>query len=93
MSQIEAVKYLRRTEASAYLRAQWGLSYSPSTLAKLACGGDAPTHHRCGRVVLYAPTDLDQWAAARIETAVPKKVAHVKRSLHPHALAEMAGAP
>jgi hypothetical protein len=85
MSQIHPVKYLRRTEASTYLREQWGLSYSPSTLAKLACGDDAPAHHRCGRVVLYAPADLDRWAAARIETPAPR-MTRTGRALDPSAL-------
>ena len=66
------VRYLRRFEASAYLREQWGLSYSTSTLAKLACGHDAPPHHRCGRIVLYDPANLDTWAAARITGPIAK---------------------
>ena len=59
-------RYLRRTEASAYLRERWGLFYAPSTLAKLACGDNAPAQHRCGRTALYTTAALDQWASTRI---------------------------
>jgi hypothetical protein len=53
-------KFLPRKDASAYLLATWGLKRSPGYLAKLAVTGGGPPFHKGG---LYAPDDLDGWAA------------------------------
>jgi hypothetical protein len=59
-------RYLRRTAASEYLAANWGVSRSPSTLAKLAVIGGGPTFRRAGRVPLYAKDDLDAWVRSKL---------------------------
>jgi hypothetical protein len=58
--------FLRRKEASAYLRRKFGLERAPSTLAKLAVIGGGPPFRRMNRVPLYAPADLDEWVASKL---------------------------
>ncbi len=53
---------LRRSEASKYLKDRWGIHRAPSTLAKLACIGGGPLFEKCGRMPLYTPDHLDQYA-------------------------------
>ncbi len=53
---------LRRTEASQYLRDEWGISRAPSTLAKLATIGGGPMFERANRIPLYTPEFLDEYA-------------------------------
>ena len=60
---MQTSKYLRRKDASEYLLAIWGLKRSPNYLAKLAVTGGGPAFHKGGRDPLYAPDDLDGWAA------------------------------
>ena len=55
--------YLSREKASAYLLSTWGLKRAVGTLAKLAVIGGGPAFHKAGRNPLYAPADLDTWAA------------------------------
>ena len=55
---------LRRVEAAAYLLERHGIRRAPATLAKLAVIGGGPVFHRAGRVPLYSPADLDQFAAS-----------------------------
>lgn len=55
---------LRRAEAAAYLLHKYGINRSTATLAKLAVIGGGPAFRRVGRVPLYLPTDLDDWAAS-----------------------------
>ncbi len=57
---------MNRKEASRYLAEKWGLSYKPSTLAKLAWNGEGPLYNRAGRRVQYLPADLDAWARQKI---------------------------
>lgn len=59
-------RYLRRTEAAAYVRLRWGMPCSRQWLAKLAVTGGGPVFRKAGRTPLYAPADLDAWAEARI---------------------------
>jgi hypothetical protein len=59
-------KYLRRTDAATYVRDIWGIPCSPKWLAKLAVVGGGPTYRKAGRFPLYAPSDLDAWASAKI---------------------------
>jgi hypothetical protein len=59
-------KFLRRGAASEYLKANWGVVRSPSTLAKYAVLGGGPPFRRDGRVPLYSSDDLDQWVASRL---------------------------
>ena len=60
------VRRYRRTAASAYLMEAWGLSYTPRTLAKLACTGGGPPMEYASRFPLYPQDGLDTWAAAKI---------------------------
>ena len=59
---IEKSRRLRRKEASAYLREEWGISRTPTTLAKLATIGGGPPYEKDGRIPLYTPPVLDSWA-------------------------------
>jgi hypothetical protein len=54
---------LRRAEAAAYLLEKHGIQRKPATLAKLAVLGGGPVFRRAGRVPLYSPADLDEFAA------------------------------
>ncbi|HZR89950.1 MAG TPA: hypothetical protein VFB02_24360 [Bradyrhizobium sp.] len=63
---MEHQTYLRRKEASTYLRDKFGLKREPSTLAKLAVIGGGPPFRLLNRVPLYTPADLDQWVASRL---------------------------
>jgi hypothetical protein len=58
--------FMRRNEASAYLREVWGLVRAPATLARLACVGGGPAFRRFGRWPVYTPTDLDVWVEGRM---------------------------
>jgi hypothetical protein len=53
---------LRRSEASAYLRATWGIERKPSTLARYACEGIGPKFEYVGRIPTYTPAALDTYA-------------------------------
>jgi hypothetical protein len=53
---------LRRRAASVYLLETHGIERAPGTLAKLATIGGGPVFQRVGRVPLYSPSDLDDWA-------------------------------
>lgn len=59
-------KFLRRKPAAEYLREHWGLPRTAGTLAKLAVIGGGPTFRKAGRIPLYAPADLDQYAEDQI---------------------------
>ena len=59
-------KYLRRSQAAAYVQTTWGIPCSPKWLAKLACvGTDGPPFFKAGRTPMYDPIDLDAWAKER----------------------------
>jgi hypothetical protein len=58
--------FLRRADAANYLQQKYGLRCAKQTLAKLAVLGDGPVFRNAGRVPLYAPADLDEWALSRI---------------------------
>jgi hypothetical protein len=60
------VRRYRRADASAYLKDNWGLSYTPGTLAKLACSGGGPPMEYASRFPLYPQDGLDTWAASKI---------------------------
>ncbi len=67
---IKKTRRLRRKEASAYLRDEWGLSRTPKTLAKLATIGGGPPFEKDGRVPLYTPPVLDAWARSQLSPLV-----------------------
>ena len=60
------LRFLRRSAASEYLDAAWGVHRAPSTLAKLAVIGGGPIFRRAGRVPLYSTEDLDKWVASKL---------------------------
>lgn len=55
-------KRLSRAEVSAYLKAKWGISRAPATLAKLACVGGGPRFESANRTPLYREMEVDIWA-------------------------------
>jgi len=63
-------RYLRRAEASAYLREQYGIRAAVGTMAKWAAQGGGPAMHYDGRFPLYTTDDLDAWARQRISRRV-----------------------
>ena len=56
---------LRRSEAADHISAKH-FPCSPKTLAKLAVVGGSPPFRKVGRIPLYAVSDLDEWAMAKI---------------------------
>ena len=63
-------KYLRRKEASKYLKEIWGISLNPNTLAKLAVTGGGPPFQKDGHFPLYTTPNLDAFAEARLSPEV-----------------------
>lgn len=55
---------LRRKEAAAFLTNR-GYPTAAATLAKLACTGGGPEFVSYGRIPLYAPAKLLEWALSR----------------------------
>ena len=53
---------MRSKEAAEYLKKQHGISRTPGTLAKLRCTGGGPLFEKDGRLPLYTPASLDQYA-------------------------------
>jgi len=66
----DKVRRLRRAEASKYLKAEWGISRTPNTLAKLAVIGGGPPMEYDGKLPLYTPNGLDAWARDRLSAPV-----------------------
>ncbi len=69
-------RYLRRADAAHYVREKWGQPCSAKWLAKLAVTGGGPIFRKAGRFPIYRPSELDEWAEARIgeprrSTSVP----------------------
>jgi hypothetical protein len=58
-------RYLSRSEASDYLKAQ-GLRVEKQTLAKYAVTGAGPAYRTFGTRVVYDPADLDTWIERRL---------------------------
>jgi hypothetical protein len=56
----------RRSEASAYLKENYGLSYTTATLAKMAVVGGGPPYHAGPRFPLYPEAPLDAWARQKL---------------------------
>jgi hypothetical protein len=57
--------FLRRRQAAEYLQARYGFG-AAATLAKGVVTGDTPRYHKAGRIVLYTPDALDEWARSKI---------------------------
>jgi hypothetical protein len=62
-------RFLRRTDAAAYVTDRYGFPCSRQWLAKLAVVGGGPVFRKAGRYPIYHPADLDRWATARIGPA------------------------
>ena len=64
-------EWLRRAEASEYLRTVHGVVAAPATLANWATRGGGPRYTRQGqRLTAYHRDDLDAWAATRMSRRV-----------------------
>jgi hypothetical protein len=61
---------LRRVVASTYLLDEWGLSRTPKTLAKQAVTGGGPVMEYDGRIPLYTPDSLDEYASRALSEPV-----------------------
>ena len=61
---------LRRVPASEYVESVWGIPCAPKTLAKLFSIGGGPLARLAGRIPLYDPADLDEWAASKLTRKV-----------------------
>ena len=63
-------KRMDRRTASAYLREQYGIRLSKSTLAKLAVNGGGPAYFKDGRYVVHDRVEhLDAYAVQRLGSA------------------------
>ena len=62
-------QFMRRREAADYLRSKYGFG-SSKTLAKAVVVGNGPEFRKCGRLVLYEPAALDEWAQSKISAPV-----------------------
>jgi hypothetical protein len=63
-------RLLRRSDAARHVTDNWGIPLSPKTLAKLAVVGGGPKFRKAGRTPLYDPTNLDEWARAKLSGLV-----------------------
>lgn len=63
-------KFLRRSEAAAYIRAKYLLPCADKYLAKLAVTGGGPKFRKASRWPIYEVADLEAWAEARISAKV-----------------------
>jgi hypothetical protein len=58
-------QYLRPPQAATFLRDNFGFG-APRTLAKLRVLGGGPPYRKIGRLVVYDPSDLAEWASAKM---------------------------
>ncbi len=54
------MQFMDRREAADYIRSR-GLTYSHTTLSKLATLGGGPIYRRFGNRAVYTQADLDAW--------------------------------
>lgn len=59
-------------EASEYLRAVWGVTRTPKTLAKLRCVGGGPAFRRFKQNVIYDKPALDSWALSLLSAPMSR---------------------
>jgi predicted trehalose synthase len=79
---VQADPLFRRVAAAEYLtRHYFPCAYR--TLSKIASvRSDGPRYRLAGRVPLYAKSDLDEWALARITVARTSTSAHSSHTAH-----------
>ena len=63
-------RLLRRLDAAQHVTNTWRIPFSPKTLAKLAVVGGGPPFRKAGRIPLYDPEDLDEWARSKLSDLV-----------------------
>jgi hypothetical protein len=63
-------RLLRRSGAAKHVEETFGIPVSPKTLAKLAVVGGGPKFRKAGRIPLYDPPDLDEWARSKLSPLV-----------------------
>jgi len=69
--------WLRRKEASQYLKEHYNISRTPGTLAKQASlGGGGPKFQYVGRHPMYPVDALDEWAQAQFSKVVGSTSEH-----------------
>ena len=68
---MEGTKFLRRKEAAAYLRENYGIA-TVSCLATYASQGTGPVMQYHGRIPVYPMEGLDAWAKSRMSTPVQR---------------------
>jgi hypothetical protein len=73
----DEANWFSRKDASAYLKARWGLSCVVYTLARYAANGTGPEYQRVGPRAVYAREALDQWAKTKL-TAPGRKAADLR---------------
>ena len=73
----EKTQRLRRDRASAYLKTEWGISRTLKTLAKEAVTGGGPAMEYDGRIPLYTPASLDEYAS-RVLSGPVKSTAELR---------------
>jgi hypothetical protein len=57
--------FLRTPAAADYLQSKYGIG-AAKTLNRYRVIGVGPPFHKFGRLVVYAPADLDAWAEAKM---------------------------
>jgi hypothetical protein len=66
---MEVQKNLNTRDAAVYLQNQCGIPVTPGTMEVWRCLGRGPRFRKVARWVLYAPMDLDRFAAGQtVET-------------------------
>jgi hypothetical protein len=65
-----AEKSLRRADVPEYLHEKFGLTYTPSSLATLACYGRGPQFFRSGRCTFYPVHLIDEWANQQLAPTI-----------------------
>jgi hypothetical protein len=63
-------RLLRRLDAAKHITDTWGIPTSHKTLAKLAVIGGGPKFRKAGRIPLYDPSNLDEWAQSKLSPLV-----------------------
>jgi hypothetical protein len=63
-------RLLRRSEAAQYLKDQFNIPCEASSLRTMAHKGTGPAFQKFSRFPLYAPEDLDSYAASKMSPKV-----------------------